>query len=125
MQGRTRGLLRLSQTLFLISMINRLENEQRDIQSSMAIFRKVRILLYKRMLKKNISSTIVVTTTPVAAAAADGGSVKFDVTPGGGGPLGVLVRSTPGGSVVILTIGFKMKARCRGSSKMKMRHKLE
>lgn len=83
----------------------------------MAIFRKVRILLYKRTLKKTISSTIVVTTTPVAAAAADGGSMKFDVTPGGGGPMGVLARSTPGGSVVILTIGLRGRLAVGGAAK--------
>ena len=58
-------------------------------------------LVCKRTVKKKTSKPIVIDITTIAVVSMDGGFLKFDITPTGGGIRGMVCGSTPGGRLVM------------------------
>ena len=70
----------------------------KDRQSSKRNLPNVWILEQVRRTRSIVSMAMSEPPTPPATAANEGGSIKFEVWPAGGGSKGILDRSTPGGS---------------------------
>lgn len=69
-----------------------------DIQSSKRNLPNVLILEQVRRTRSIVSIAMSEPPTPPATAANEGGSMRFEVWPAGGGSKGILVRSRPDGS---------------------------